>query len=225
MRLEDILRTHRRELDALTARVGALEGIPAPPPTAPDVSLAAVTPVIIYPNDPTNFIPDGHEISELLASLSDCEAWLRRYGLTFRTRDVVTIASPQPVEHFKAALYEAAHAEMVAHYVRRDIPAYCWVVGAVADPNTVGGGSRGDAEPWAVYETGAAPTVAHELAHIWTGTGNEAHDVPMPPDGDGNPFNDLPSILGYQWANFPNVAFTPEHEAAARLSPYLTPVV
>ena len=220
MSLEDVLRAHRIEIDRLTARVDALGAVPAPPVAPPDTALASVTPVIIYP---AGVIP-GAEVAALLTSLAHCDAWLRgRYDLTFRTRTVVTIHSRQPVAAFNADLYGAAWQEMVDAGVRRDIPAYCWVVGAVADVGTTGGGSRGDAEPWAAYGTGAAPTVGHELAHVWTGTGNEAHDVPMPPDGDGNPFNDLPSILGYSWQAFPNVAFAPEHEAAARRSPYLMP--
>ena len=121
-------------------------------------------------------------------------AWLEStHGCTFRRLIGIEIAC--------APDYDTIKATLLAHGIDLSVPTYAHA------PGPVGPGSYGDPEQLAVKETASPAVIAHELGHLWTGLGNEAHD-----DVDSaNPFG-VSSIMGpVDDATWPNYRFIPAH--------------
>ena len=114
--------------------------------------------------------------------------------------------------------YEAIKAELQRLGIDLSAPTYAF---APLPDGQFGPGSYSDSEQLAVKETADTAVIAHELAHIWTNAGNEVHTLEPPPDNDGNPFNDIVSVLGEKYTAFPYVILLPEHLSAALAAGYI----
>ena len=130
------------------------------------------------------FVSVNTDPASIMATGNLIKTWLEtKHNRTFDILPSITITSNTDYEAIRSALLLAG--------VDLSIPTFAYA------PGPVGPGSFGDPEQLAVKEVVDPVIVAHELAHIWTQTGNEAHDVPNPPDDDSNSFNYNPySILG-----------------------------
>lgn len=124
--------------------------------------------------------------------------WLEAvHGCTFSIATPIRVNAQQDYDAIKAAILTTR---------RLDIPTFAYAPG----PNIMPG-SYSDPEMLAVKETLDLGIVAHELAHLWTDTGAEAHYVTIT---DSNPYDNAvpnPSILGQGQFTFPNAQLAPEH--------------
>ena len=146
-----------------------------------------------------------------MASVYAVRDWLEAaHDCTFEVVAPVRVDCPPDYSSIRAAL--------LAQGVDLSIPTYAY---APLLAGQTGPGSFGDEAQLAVKEVATEAVVAHELAHIWTNTGIEAHDLEFPPDADGNPFNDMKSVLGYNYTQFPQVRLLPEHLQAALDNGYI----
>lgn len=179
---------------------------PEPAPAPPDAPLAYARAVAV-----------NTDVFAVDRSLFAVQEWLKeKHGCTF------TMLPPLRVDC--QPNYEAIKAELHAQGVALSVPTYGYAP-AYDDPSThapwdYGPGSFGDAEQLAVKEVADAGCIAHELAHLWTQTGNESHDD-VAVDDDGNPWNDLPSVLSGAWVQFPQCRLLPQHLEAALASGFI----
>jgi hypothetical protein len=138
------------------------------------------------------------------------QKWLQdTHNCTFEVLPAVRInVLNPPYDSIKEACRSAG--------IAMDIPTYAWAPGPVQP------GSMSDAEMLAVKEVTDLGIVAHELAHLWTGTGAESHDVVIE-DADGNAFNTppKPSVLGSGQFTFPQAQLAPIHLEMALARGYI----
>lgn len=141
--------------------------------------------------------------------------WLRTaHNCTFDVQGALRIDCAPDYDTIKSALLAAGVSLVTPTYAHA--------------PGPVGPGSFGDPEMLAVKEVADPAIIAHELAHLWTGLGNEAHATDFP-DTDGNPFNYLSpySILG-NWATagapLDKAKLLPAHLQLALERGYIRPI-